>query len=93
MYGSAALIGVGEMSANLSATSLIGREAPERGRGAVLGMWSWFGAAGILGIALVGGWLFDNVSKIGPFMFIAAANLALLLWALLLLRRARRIAA
>lgn len=92
MYGAAALIGVGEMSANLSATSLIGREAPERGRGAVLGMWSWFGAAGILGIALVGGWLFDNVSKIGPFMFIAAANLALLLWALLLLRRSRRIA-
>ncbi len=91
MYGAAALIGVGEMSANLSATSLIGREAPERGRGAVLGMWSWFGAAGILGIALVGGWLFDNVSKIGPFMFIAAANLALLLWALLLLRRSRRI--
>lgn len=92
MYGAAALIGVGEMSANLSATSLIGREAPERGRGAVLGMWSWFGAAGILGIALVGGWLFDNVSKIGPFMFIAAANLALLLWALLLLGRSRRVA-
>ncbi len=92
MYGAAALIGVGEMSANLSATSLIGKEAPERGRGAVLGMWSWFGAAGILGIALVGGWLFDNVSKIGPFMFIAAANVALLLWALLLLRRARRAA-
>jgi MFS family permease len=92
MYGAAALIGVGEMSANLSATSLIGREAPERGRGAVLGMWSWFGAAGILGIALVGGWLFDNVSKIGPFMFIAAANLALLLWALLLLHRARQAA-
>lgn len=92
MYGAAALIGVGEMSANLSATSLIGREAPERGRGAVLGMWSWFGAAGILAIALVGGWLFDNVSKIGPFMFIAAANVALLLWALVLLRRARRTA-
>lgn len=93
MYGAAALIGVGEMSANLSATSLIGREAPERGRGAVLGMWSWFGAAGILAIALVGGWLFDNVSKIGPFMFIAAANVALLLWAMLLLRRSSRAAA
>ncbi|MEZ5562028.1 MAG: MFS transporter [Gammaproteobacteria bacterium] len=90
MYGAAALIGVGEMSANLSATSLIGQEAPERGRGAVLGMWSWFGAAGILGIALAGGWLFDNVSKIGPFMFIAVANVALFLWALLLLRRARK---
>jgi MFS family permease len=80
------------MSANLSATSLIGQEAPERGRGAVLGMWSWFGAAGILAIALVGGWLFDNVSKIGPFMFIAVANVALLVWALLLLHRARSVA-
>jgi MFS family permease len=92
MFGAAALIGVGEMSANLSATSLIGQEAPERGRGAVLGMWSWFGAAGILAIALVGGWLFDNVSKIGPFMFIAVANVALLVWALLLLHRARSVA-
>jgi len=93
MFGAAALIGVGEMSANLSATSLIGQEAPERGRGAVLGMWSWFGAAGILCIALIGGWLFDNVSKIGPFMFIASANILLLCWALLMLLRARKAAA
>lgn len=90
MYVAAALIGVGEMSANLSATSLIGQEAPERGRGAVLGMWTWFGAAGILAVALAGGWLFDNVSKIGPFMFVATANVALLFWALLLLNRGRR---
>ncbi|MCK6371378.1 MAG: MFS transporter [Gammaproteobacteria bacterium] len=89
MYLAAALIGVGEMSANLSATSLIGQEAPERGRGAVLGMWSWFGAAGILVVASLGGWLFDHVSKLGPFMFVAAANIALLLWALVLLRRSR----
>ena len=66
------------------------RGAPERGRGAVLGMWSWFGAVGILTVALVGGYLFDNVSRVGPFMFVASANLALLIWALVLLARRRR---
>lgn len=85
MYLCAALIGMAEMTANLSATSLIGKEAPERGRGAVLGMWTWFGALGILMVALVGGYLFDNVSRIGPFMFVAAANLALFLFAIYLL--------
>lgn len=93
MFVAAALIGVGEMSANLSATSLVGQEAPERGRGAVLGMWSWFGAAGILVVALAGGWLFDHVSRIGPFMFVATANVVLLIWAVLLLRRGRQQAA
>ncbi|MBT77412.1 MAG: MFS transporter, partial [Chromatiales bacterium] len=56
MYICAALIGAAEMFANLSATSLIGKEAPERGRGAVLGMWSWCGALGILIVAQVGGY-------------------------------------
>jgi len=87
MYICAALIGVAEMFANLSATSLIGKEAPERGRGAVLGMWSWFGALGILIVAQAGGYLFDNVSRIGPFMFMACANLSLFLWAVILLLR------
>lgn len=89
MYLCAGLIGMAEMTANLSATSLIGKEAPERGRGAVLGTWTWFGALGILTTALIGGYLFDNVSRIGPFMFVAGANFALLCWALVLLRRQR----
>jgi len=89
MYGAAALVGLGEIFANLSATSLIGQEAPERGRGAVLGMWSWFGALGILTVALVGGYLFDNVSKAGPFLFVGAMNVALLIWAIRLLLKNR----
>lgn len=32
MYIAAALVGMGEMAANISATSLIGKEAPDRGR-------------------------------------------------------------
>ncbi|MGI9331414.1 MAG: MFS transporter [Gammaproteobacteria bacterium] len=90
MYICAALIGMAEMFANLSATSLIGKEAPERGRGAVLGMWSWFGALGILIVAQVGGYLFDNVSRIGPFMFVAGANLTLFIFAMFLIARGRR---
>jgi len=89
MYICAALIGAAEMFANLSATSLIGKEAPERGRGAVLGMWSWCGALGILIVALMGGYLFDNVSRVGPFMFVAGCNFLLLVWALYLLIKAR----
>ncbi len=46
MYIAAAFVGAGEMAANISATSLIGKEAPERGRGAVLGLFSLFGAVG-----------------------------------------------
>jgi MFS family permease len=93
MYFAAALVGMGEMTANLAATSLIGKEAPERGRGAVLGMWSFCGAAGILTVALVGGYLFDNVSRVGPFLFVATANALLLCWSLLLLFRGRNQAA
>ncbi len=50
-------------------------------------MWSWCGAFGILVVAFVGGYLFDNVSQVGPFIFVAFANVALLIWALLLLAR------
>ena len=89
MYVAAALVGLGEIFANLSATSLIGKEAPERGRGAVLGMWSWCGALGILTVALVGGYLFDNVSQVGPFLFVGSANVALLVWAVTIIARAR----
>ncbi len=44
MYIAAAFVGMGEMAANISATSLIGKEAPDRGRGAVLGLYSFSGA-------------------------------------------------
>lgn len=90
MFACAAIIGAAEMFANLSATSLVGKEAPERGRGAVLGMWSWCGAFGILVVAFVGGYLFDNVTRVGPFLFVAFANAALLCWAIMLIVRHRK---
>jgi MFS family permease len=83
MYIAAAFVGAGEMGANISATSLIGKEAPERGRGAVLGLFSLFGAIGIGVVGLVGGWLFDHWSPVGPFIYMAASNAVMFALALI----------
>lgn len=81
MYIAAALVGAGEMSSNISATSLIGKEAPDHGRGAVLGLFSLFGAFGIMAVGAIGGWLFDHWMRVGPFIYMAACNGVLMLLA------------
>jgi len=83
MYVAAAFVGAGEMAANISATSLIGKEAPDRGRGAVLGMFSLLGAVGIMVVGLVGGWLFDNWKPVGPFLYMAASNMVMVVLAII----------
>lgn len=83
MYIAAAFVGAGEMSANISATSLIGKEAPDRGRGAVLGLFSLFGAVGIMVVGVIGGWLFDNWKPVGPFLYMAGSNAVMVVAALL----------
>jgi MFS family permease len=86
MYFCAILIGFGEISANLSSLSLVGKEAPAKGRGAVIGMFSLFGAVGILLVALIGGRLFDDVSRIGPFILVGASNLIVMVLAMVVLK-------
>jgi MFS family permease len=86
MYYAAILIGFGEIAANLSALSLVGKEAPAKGRGAVIGMFSLFGALGILLVAKIGGTLFDEVSRIGPFVLVGFANLVVLVLAVIVLK-------
>ncbi len=90
MYVAAAFVGAGEMSSNISATSLIGKEAPERGRGAVLGLFSLFGAVGIMVVGVVGGWLFDNWKPVGPFLYMAGSNAFMVLAAVLVFVATRR---
>jgi len=85
MYFCAVLIGIGEITANLSSLSLVGKEAPTKGRGAVIGMFSLFGAFGILLVAKIGGWLFDVWMSIGPFVLVGVANLVVFVVAGLLL--------
>ncbi len=93
MYVSAVIIGMGEISANLASLTLIGAEAPTKGRGAVIGMFSFFGAIGILIIAKVGGTLSGAYGSIAPFVLVACANVVVLLLALGVLAYTRRQAA
>lgn len=86
MYFAAVLIGFGEIAANLSSLSLVGKEAPAKGRGAVIGMFSLFGALGILLVAKIGGTLFDEVARIGPFILVGAANIFVMVLAYLVLK-------
>ena len=77
------IIGMGEISANLASLTLIGSEAPEKGRGAVIGMFSLFGAIGILAIAKFGGMLSGVYGTIAPFVLIAIANFVVLTLAII----------
>ena len=86
MFLGAALIGMGEMCAQLSAISLIGKEAPTRGRGAVIGLFSTFGAIGIMSSGVFGGMLFDNWARYGPFVLVGCGNVVIFTLALFLLR-------
>ncbi len=86
MYFAAVLIGFGEIAANLSSLSLVGKEAPTRGRGAVIGLFSLFGAVGILLVAKIGGGLFDDVARIGPFILVGFANIVVMVLAIIVLK-------
>jgi MFS family permease len=83
MWVCAVLVGIGEMSANLASLTLIGSEAPVKGRGAVIGLFSLCGAIGILIVAKVGGTLSATYGPVAPFVLVAGANVVVLVLALL----------
>ena len=79
MIASVAL-GVGQMSAIIASQALIGQEAQAEFRGSILGMYSFFGAVGLMLTSLVGGELFDRWTESGPFIMVGLMNLILLVW-------------
>jgi MFS family permease len=80
-FGAAAMLGIGQASGILASQVLIGQEAPGPIRGAVIGMVGFFGAIGILLISKVGGFAFDAWRPGAPFIIMAIANAALLVFA------------
>jgi MFS family permease len=70
------LLGVGQISAFIGSQALIGKEAPEAGRGAVIGFFNLCGAAGILVLGTVGGVMFDKIGPQSPFVLVGILNLA-----------------
>ena len=87
MFPAGILLGIGQISAVLASQTLIGQEAPPAYRGSVVGMFSMFGAAGILFISSAGGWVFDRISPTAPFVLIGVANAILFAAALVVARR------
>ena len=71
----AVLLGIGQMSAILAGTTLIGQEADPKYTGATIGVWSFFGAVGTLGGSFFGGVLFDSWRPGAPFLLMGFANL------------------
>lgn len=78
----AVALGVGQLSAILSGQTLLGQEAPRDVRGAVFGLASICGSLGILVTTGLGGYLYDNVTKGGPFLLLGTINVVLMMFGL-----------
>jgi len=83
------LLGIGQISVTLASNTLVGQEASAEFRGAVMGTFSIFGAAGILFVTSVGGRMYDALGPAAPFIMIGAMNGALALLGFYLWQRER----
>ena len=86
-YPAAVILGMGQASAILTAMALVGQEVNERDTGAVSGLFSLFGAVGILVSTKVGGTLFDTWMPGAPFVITGLANGVIALGALAMIAR------
>jgi len=71
----ALVLGVGQISAILAGTTLVGQEADPKITGATIGAWSFCGAVGVMFGSLLGGLLFDWWMPGAPFLLMGAMNL------------------
>ncbi|MDX2221246.1 MAG: MFS transporter [Rhodospirillaceae bacterium] len=85
-----ALLGIGQISAFLGSQALVGKEAPERERGAVVGGFNMAGAVGILFCSVVGGQMFDAISPKAPFILVGALNAVVFVLSLIVIFAARK---
>ena len=82
IFISATLIGLGEISGVIASGVLIAQQAPRDIRGSVIGVFSFFGAIGILAATGIGGQLFDHWLPQGPFLLFSFFSFVILIWGL-----------
>ena len=71
----AVILGLGQISAILAGTTLIGQEAEPKITGATIGVWAFCGAVGTLLGSYVGGRIYDLIAPGAPFLMMGIANL------------------
>ncbi|MEC9375919.1 MAG: MFS transporter [Pseudomonadota bacterium] len=62
------LLAIGQGSAIVAASTLVGQEAPVKERGTIVATSGMFGAIGILLASVIGGRLFDSIGPHAPFV-------------------------
>lgn len=82
IFISATLIGLGEISGVIASGVLIAQQAPRDIRGSVIGVFSFFGAVGILAATGIGGQLFDHWRPQGPFLLFSFFSVIIFIWGL-----------
>ena len=81
-YPAAIVLGMGQVSAIVAATALVGQESTKEMTGAISGAFNVFGAIGVLLATKAGGWLFDAWMPGAPFIITGALNAIIALAAL-----------
>ncbi len=79
-------LGMGEAAAILSGAAVIGQEANENVRGAVVGLFNLCGSIGTLTIVFIGGFVYDAWMPGGPFVMVGIINLLVMTGAILVRR-------
>jgi len=77
----ALVLGVGQISAILAGTTLVGQEADPKITGATIGVWNFCGAVGTMLGSLLGGLLYDWWRPGAPFLLMGGLNAVVMLWA------------
>jgi len=90
MIYAAMLAGIGEASAIISSSVLIGQEAPAHIRGTVIGTASLAGSIGMIVLTFGGGQLFDAVAPSAPFTMMGVVNFLVCVAAAVLAVQSRR---
>jgi len=80
--GIAFVLGIGQISAILGGTTLVGQEADPKITGATIGVWNFCGAVGTMIGSLLGGLLYDWWRPGAPFLLMGVLNLLVMIAAI-----------
>ena len=83
--------GIGQIGLMIVSTTLAIDLSPPKVLGSVLGGFNTLGALGIFVIGTIGGFLFDEVSYVAPFVLTGAVSFVVLLWAILVYNKVPKI--